>query len=82
MSDEIMYRNPVVRKHIVGGGAIMGYQEIGSTLFEAGKNISMTAQKKLRDVSKERLQQCIGDMLLLRAQDGESAGFLRRMLTY
>ena len=202
MSDEIMYRNPALRKRIVGGGAVMGHQDIGSALFAAGKDIllfpggayeanknlderytlkwkqrtgfvrmaakhgvpivpvgivgpedwfgrymdrdevanswlanlmrragasdefinsdqlppipkglfgtwlpkpqrvymcigkpietrvykgksiSMVAQKKLRDVSKERLQQCIGDMLSLRVQDRESAGFLRRMLTF
>jgi 1-acyl-sn-glycerol-3-phosphate acyltransferase len=202
MSDEIMYRNPAVRKRIVGGGAVMGHQEIGSALFEAGKDIllfpggayeanknlderyalkwkertgfvrmaakhgvpivpvgivgpedwygrymdrdevanswlanlmrwagvsdefihsdllppipkglfgswipkpqrvyigigkpvetraykgksiSTAAQKRLRDVSKERLQQCIGDMLLLRVQDRKSEGILRRMLTF
>ena len=202
MSDEIMYRNPALRKRIVGGGAVMGHQDIGSALFAAGKDIllfpggayeanknlderytlkwkqrtgfvrmaakhgvpivpvgivgpedwfgrymdrdevanswlaklmrragasdefmnsdqlppipkglfgtwlpkpqrvyigigkpvetraykgkciSMAVQKKLRDASKERLQQCIGDMLSLRAQDRESAGFLRRMLTF
>ena len=202
MSDEIMYRNPGLRKRIVGSGAVMGHQEIGSALFEAGKDIllfpggayeanknlderyaikwkqrtgfvrmaakhgvpivpvgivgpdewfgrymdrnevanswlanllrwagasdefiksdqlppipkglfgtwlpkpqrvyigigkpvktraykgktiSTAAQKKLRDASQERLQQCIGDMLLLREQDRDSMGTLRRMLTF
>ena len=202
MSDEIMYRNPALRKRIVGSGAVMGHQEIGSALFAAGKDlllfpggayeanknlderyaikwkqrtgfvrmaakhgvpivpvgivgpdewfgrymdrdevansrlatlmkwagvsdefissdqlppiprglfgtlcpkpqrvyisigkpvatraykgktISVAAQKKLRDISKERLQQCIGDMLLLQTQDRESAGILRRILTF
>jgi hypothetical protein len=47
-----------------------------------GKTISVAAQKKLRDISRERLQQCIADMLLLQTQDRESAGFLRRFLTF
>jgi 1-acyl-sn-glycerol-3-phosphate acyltransferase len=201
MSDEIMYRNTFLRKRIVGSGAVMGHQEIGSALFEAGKDIllfpggayeanknlderyaikwkqrtgfvrmaakhgvpivpvgivgpdewfgrymdrgevanswlanlmkragasdefinsdqlppipkglfgtwfpkpqrvyigigepietiaykgktiSAAAQNKLRDVSKERLQQCIADMLLLRTQDRKSVGILRRILT-
>lgn len=201
MSDEIMYRNPVLRKRIVGSGAVMGHQEIGSALFAAGKDlllfpggayeanknlderyaikwkqrtgfvrmaakhgvpivpvgivgpdewfdrymdrdevansrlaslmkwagvsdefissdqlppipkglfgtlipkpqrvyisigkpvatraykgktISVAAQKKLRDLTRERLQQCIGDMLLLQTKDRESSGILRRFLT-
>ncbi len=47
-----------------------------------GKTISTAAQNKLRDVARERLQQCIGDMLLLRTQDRESRGILRRILTF
>ena len=202
MSDEIMYRNPGLRKRIVRSGAVMGHQEIGSALFEAGKDIllfpggayeanknldqryaikwkqrtgfvrmaakhgvpivpvgivgpdewfgrymdrdqvanswlanlmkwagasdefinsdqlppiprglfgtwfpkpqrvyigigepietgtykgktiSTAAQNKLRDTSKERLQQCIADMLLRRTQDRETAGLLRRILTF
>ncbi|MBE9539260.1 MAG: hypothetical protein IMF06_09275, partial [Proteobacteria bacterium] len=39
MSDEIMYRNPGLRKRIVDSGAVMGHQEIGSALFAAGKDI-------------------------------------------
>ena len=202
MSDEIMYRNPGLRKRIVESGAVMGHQEIGSALFEAGKDIllfpggayeanknlderyaikwkqrtgfvrmaarhgvpivpvgivgpdewfgrymdrdevansrlanllkwagasddfinsdqlppiprglfgtwiprpqrvyigigkpvktaaykgksiSTTAQERLRDIARERLQQCISDMLLLRTQDRDSVGILRRMLTF
>ena len=202
MSDEIMYRNPGLRKRIVQSGAVMGHQEIGSALFEAGKDIllfpggayeanknlderyaikwkqrtgfvrmaarhgvpivpvgivgpdewfgrymdrdevansrlanllkwagasddfinsdqlppiprglfgtwiprpqrvyigigkpvktaaykgksiSTTAQERLRDIARERLQQCISDMLLLRTQDRDSEGILRRMLTF
>jgi 1-acyl-sn-glycerol-3-phosphate acyltransferase len=39
MSDEIMYRNPGMRRRIVESGAVMGHAKIGDALFEAGKDI-------------------------------------------
>ena len=47
-----------------------------------GKAISSAAQKKLRDTCKDRLQQCIANMLLLQSQDRKSVNILLRILTF
>ena len=39
MSDEIMYRTPLIRKLVTSFGAVMGHADIGDALFEAGKDI-------------------------------------------
>jgi 1-acyl-sn-glycerol-3-phosphate acyltransferase len=46
-----------------------------------GKTIGVKAQGKLRDASKKILEQCIADMLLRQAQERESAGLVRKILT-
>ena len=52
-----------------------------STRRYKGKDPSLTMQEKLRDRTRERLEKCIADMLLLQAQDKDSSGILRRLLT-
>lgn len=121
MSDEIMYRYPKARRHIVAAGAVMGNQAIGDALFEAGKDVldqvppipkglfgtmipkpkraylavgepidtlpyrgtepSLKIQRALRDQTRERLGQCIDDMLRLQAQERDKTSMLRKLLT-
>ena len=52
-----------------------------STKRFKGKNITQSTQEKLRDETKARLEKCIADMLLLQAQDKDSSGILRKLLT-
>ncbi|MCP5203376.1 MAG: acyltransferase family protein [Pseudomonadales bacterium] len=52
-----------------------------STRRFKGKNISRATQEKLRDEARARLERCIADMLLLQAQDKDSSGILRKLLT-
>lgn len=60
------------------------YVRIGkpiSTKRFRGKTPSQAAQEKLRDQTRERLEHCIAEMLLLQAQEKDSYGILRRLLT-
>ena len=47
-----------------------------------GKAISQKNQDKIRDITKERVEGCISDMLLLQAQDRENQGFVRKLLSF
>ena len=61
------------------------YMSIGkpiSTKQYKGKPLSKANQVKLRDLTKERLEQCIADMLLLQAQDRDKVSALRRFLSF
>lgn len=61
------------------------YVSIGkpiSTSRYKGKSISVASQEKIRDTTRERLEQCIADMLLLQAQDRDRVGILRRFLSF
>jgi 1-acyl-sn-glycerol-3-phosphate acyltransferase len=39
MSDEFMYRNARIRNVIAGAGAVMGHQQVGTALLQAGKDL-------------------------------------------
>lgn len=89
-SDEFLHSDqlPPIPKGLFGSVLIPKpqkvYLSIGkpvSTKRFKGKNISQASQEKLRDTTKERLEQCIADMLLLQAQDRDSSSILRRLLT-
>lgn len=61
------------------------YMSIGkpiSTKQFKGKKLSKTNQVKVRDQTKESLEQCIADMLLLQAQDRDKVSTLRRFLSF
>lgn len=47
-----------------------------------GKKLSAANQQKLRDQTKESLEKCIADMLLLQAQDRDTVSPVRRFLSF
>lgn len=53
-----------------------------STARFKGKNISKASQEKLRDRTRESLEDCIARMLLLQAQDKDSVSAFRRFLSF
>ena len=61
------------------------YLSIGepiSTAAHKGKKISKARQEALRDLTRERLEKCIADMLLLQAQNRDRVSPLRRFLSF
>ena len=89
-SDEFMHSDqvPPIPKGLFGSVVIPKPQRVYicvgkpiSTKRFKGKNISQASQEKLRDETKARLEKCIADMLLLQAQDKDSSGLLRKLLT-
>ncbi|MDX1735241.1 MAG: lysophospholipid acyltransferase family protein [Halioglobus sp.] len=89
-SDEFMHSDqlPPIPRGLFGSVLIPKpqrvYISIGkpiSTKRYKGKNITRATQEKLRDEARNRLEQCIADMLLLQAQDKDSSGILRKLLT-
>lgn len=53
-----------------------------STRTHKGKTLSKKVQENIRDTTKERLEQCIADMLLLQAQDRDKVSVVRRFLSF
>lgn len=53
-----------------------------STSKFKGKEISQKDQEQVRDITKERLENCIGKMLLQQAQDRDRRGIVRRFLSF
>ncbi|GAB5451566.1 MAG: hypothetical protein Hals2KO_18940 [Halioglobus sp.] len=47
-----------------------------------GKKLSQKLQNEIRDLTRERLENCIADMLLLQAQDRDDVSVLRRFLSF
>jgi 1-acyl-sn-glycerol-3-phosphate acyltransferase len=89
-SDEFMHSDqlPPIPKGLFGSVVIPRPQRVYlcigkpiSTKRYKGKNIAQSTQDKLRDETKARLEKCIADMLLLQAQDKDSSGLLRKLLT-
>jgi 1-acyl-sn-glycerol-3-phosphate acyltransferase len=61
------------------------YVSIGkpiSTRAYQGKTLSTKQQEKIRDKTRERLEQCIADMLLLQARDRDKASVVGRFLSF
>jgi len=61
------------------------YVRIGepiSTRTHKGKTLSKKVQESIRNTTRERLEQCIADMLLLQAQDRDRVSVLRRFLSF
>ena len=61
------------------------YVSIGkpiATRAHKGKTISKKVQESIRDTTRERLEQCIADMLLLQAQDRDKVSVVRRFLSF
>jgi hypothetical protein len=89
-SDEFLHSDqlPPIPKGLFGSVIIPKPQKVYlcvgksvSTKRFKGKNISQSSQEKLRDETRDRLEKCIADMLLLQAQDKDSSGILRKLLT-
>lgn len=47
-----------------------------------GKPVPKKKQEELRDITRDRLEQCIADMLLLQAQDRDTVSVFRRFLSF
>jgi len=47
-----------------------------------GKKLGRKKQEAIRDIVRERLEQCIADMLLLQAQDRDRVSVFRRFLSF
>ncbi len=54
---------------------------ISTKRFE-GRSISKKSQERVRDITRERLEDCIARMLLLQSQDRDRVGVLRRFLSF
>jgi 1-acyl-sn-glycerol-3-phosphate acyltransferase len=53
-----------------------------STAQYKGKAVSQASQDKLRDLTRDRLEECIAKMLLLQAQQRDSGSRIRRLLSF
>jgi len=61
------------------------YVSIGepiSTRAHKGKTLSQKVQQSIRDETRQRLEKCIADMLLLQAQDRDKVSVVRRFLSF